>query len=383
MVIDPNEFENIRPYSDEEAVQALKRVAANPLLGIISKYLYPREDPAYLSKMTTSVKDVTNFQWTVMYEVVTAILAKTAEGFTVSGVENIRGIKGRFLAVSNHRDIVLDPALLLYAIKDAGMDSLELCVGNNLLQNQMIEDLMRSNRMITVIRGTSAREIYSSSKILSKYIRHKITTGESSVWIAQREGRTKNGLDCTEQGVLKMFDMSGERNFEDNFNELNLVPISISYEYEPCDSRKAREILIKKTTGRYVKKKNEDTHSIMTGITQRKGHIHLHFGTPLSPEEIRYASKFNGNDRYQAIMHIMDDRITEGYQLFKTNYMGYDLMNGTSRFLGIKYLPEDLDRFKEYVNHKLGKLESRLDRNALEDIFLHIYGNPVCAKVKV
>ena len=262
MVIDPNEFENIRPYSDEEAVQALKRVATNPLLGIISKYLFPREEVAYLSEMTASVKDVNHFQWKVMYDVVTAILAKTAEGFTVSGVENIRGIKGRFLAVSNHRDIVLDPALILYAIKDAGMDSLELCVGNNLLQNQMIEDLMRSNRMITVIRGTSAREIYSSSKILSKYIRHKITSGESSVWIAQREGRTKNGLDCTEQGVLKMFDMSGEGSFVDNFSELNIVPISISYEYEPCDSRKAREILIKKTTGQYDKKKNEDTHSI-------------------------------------------------------------------------------------------------------------------------
>lgn len=383
MVIDPNEFENIRPYSDEEAVMALKRVSANPLLGIISKYLFPREEATYLSEMTASVKDVTHFQWKVMYDVVTAILAKTSEGFTVSGVENIRGIKGRFLAVSNHRDIVLDPALILYSIKDAGMDSLELCVGNNLLQNQMIEDLMRSNRMITVIRGTSAREIYTSSKILSKYIRHKITSGESSVWIAQREGRTKNGFDCTEQGVLKMFDMSGDGSFVDNFCELNLIPISISYEYEPCDARKARETLIRKTTGSYAKKKNEDTHSIMTGITQKKGHIHLHFGTPLTREEICYASKFNGNDRYQAIMHIMDDRITEGYQLYKTNYMGYDLMNGTSRFLGIKYLPEDLENFKAYVSHKLGKLESKLDYQSLEDIFLHIYGNPVCAKAKV
>jgi len=379
MIVDLSEFEKIRPYDDSEAVTALKRVADNPILSLISKYLFPRESHSYLPEMLKSVTDVDNFQAKVMYSVVTAILAKTSEGFTCSGTENISNHGRRFLAVSNHRDIVLDPALILYALSDAGQDFLELCVGNNLLQNKLIEDLMRSNRMITVVRGTNAREIYTCSQVLSKYIRHKITSGESSIWIAQREGRTKDGTDTTEQGVLKMFDMSGEGSFYENFKALNIVPVSISYEYEPCDAKKAREVLIKRTE-KYVKKPKEDTHSILTGIRQQKGHIHLHFGKPLSDDDLLHASSFSGNERYQALMRIINNRINEGYQLFKTNYIGYDLMNGTDTFLGVKYLPEDLAFFKSYTDHKLNKLESRLDRSQLEDIFLHIYGNPVIAK---
>jgi len=373
---DLSEFEDIRPYSDEEAVEALHRVSRHPMLPLISKYLFPKASVDTLAQTIRKVKSIDEFQAVVMVDVINAVLARTSEGFTFSGMENLSAINGKFLAVSNHRDIVLDPALILYAMHASGLPFAELCVGSNLLQNKLIEDLMKSNRMIKVIRGISARQMYLNSHTLSKYIRLSITSGTSSIWVAQKEGRAKNGIDKTEQGLLKMFDMSGEKGFEDNFKELNIVPMSISYEIEPCDSRKAREILMSRDAP-YVKKPKEDLHSILTGIRQNKGHIHLNVGKPLTAEEIAEAAARSGNDRYQHLRGILDDRIRGGYKLWKTNYMGYDLMNGTSEYLGVKYLPEDLARFREYTEHKITKLERRLDRNTLRDIFWHIYGNPV------
>ncbi len=378
---DLSEFEDIRPYSDEEAVKALDRVSRHPMLPIISKYLFPKSSVDTLAQTLRSVRSIDEFQAIVMIDVINAVLARTSEGFTFSGMDNLSGIDGKFLAVSNHRDIVLDPALILYAMHASGLPFAELCVGSNLLSSRLVEDLMKSNRMIKVIRGISARQMYLNSHTLSKYIRLSITSGTSSIWVAQKEGRAKNGLDKTEQGLLKMFDMSGERGFEENFRELNIVPMSISYEYEPCDSRKARELLISRE-GPYVKKPKEDLHSILTGIRQNKGHIHLNVGKPLTGEEIAEAAALNGNDRYQHLRGILDERIRGGYKLWKTNYMGYDLMNGTTRFLGVKYLPEDLDAFRKYTEHKLQKLERRLDRDALRDIFWHIYGNPVESVIK-
>lgn len=375
-----DKFSDIRPYSDEETVAALDRVSRHAMLPVISKYLFPDKSPFFLPKMLRNVTGVDDFQFKVMAGVVSAILAKTSEGFTYSGIDNLRKLKGkRFLAVSNHRDIVLDPALIQYTLMSEGFPFTEICVGNNLLANKLIEDLMRSNRMIKVIRGIGARELYLSSQLLSKYIRQSVTSQNASVWIAQREGRTKNGLDSTEQGLLKMFDMSGTGSFEENFKELNIIPISISYEYEPCDARKARELYIRRKTGSYVKKKNEDTHSILTGIRQQKGHIHLAIGEPLTEEEISQASGLKCNDRYQAIRHKLDIRINNGYRLWKTNYMGYDLMNGTDSFLGKKYLPDDLRLFKEYTEHKLSKMEKKLNRDEIRRIFWEIYGNPVTA----
>ena len=262
----------------------------------------------------------------------------------------------------------------------AGLPFTEICVGSNLVTSQLLEDLLRSNRMIKVIRGIKARELYLSSQRLSQYIRERITSGGASIWIAQREGRTKNGLDTTEQGLLKMFDMSGTGTFEENFRELNIVPMSISYEYESCDARKAREVLLRRE-GPYVKKEDEDLHSILTGIRQAKGHIHLEIEEPLTAEEIFEASKCEKNDRYQSIRHLLDRRIIAGYKLWKTNYMAHDLLYDKHEFAEAgKYTEQDLAAFEKYIGHKLGKLERRLDRAELRKIFLGIYAGPVDAK---
>ena len=379
-----NEFGDIRPYTDAEAVEALGRVSRHPMTPVISKYLFPDLPATTMSHMLRGIGSVDQFQEEVMYAVVEAIIAKTSAGVTWGGAEYLKGLGDKkFLIISNHRDIVLDPALIQYMLKQEGLATTEICVGSNLLGSPLVEDLMRSNRMIKVIRGIGARELYESSQRLSRYIRGSITSGRASIWIAQREGRTKDGFDVTEQGILKMLEMSGEGDFEADFSALDIVPLSISYEYESCDARKAREVLLRRE-GPYVKKEKEDLHSILTGIRQQKGHIHLQIGEPLRPDEIAEAAQAGRNARYQSLMHALDRRIVGGYRLWKTNLMAFDLLQGCTEFADAgEYSAADLADFEAYIAHKLGKLERRLDRRALREIFLQIYAGPVIARKRL
>ena len=370
-----NEFTDISPYTDAEAVEALGKLADHPAVVEVSKAIFPDKEPEFLRKILKSVKSIDEFQILVMNKAVEWVLSTTAHNFSYDGIGNLKKINGKFLAMSNHRDIILDPAITQVVLYRNAIPMTEIAVGSNLLTNKYIEYLIRSNRMIKVIRGINARQLYLSSQVLSKYIRECITSGRSSIWIAQREGRAKDGIDTTEQGLLKMLDMSGTADFTTNFEELNIVPLSISYEYEPCDILKARERLISRTQ-KYVKGSREDLISIMTGIEQQKGNIHLNIGSPLTHDEIEAASCCNKNDRYQAIRHAVDVRIIEGYKLWKTNYIGYDMVNHTFKYRD-KYTPEDVAQFTDYVEHQLDKVEKFLCRADLRDIFLRIYANPV------
>ena len=373
------EFAGIAPYSDEEMAAAMAQLSKHPYTFLISKYLFPRERMDYLSNLLREVHTVDEFQEAVMKRAVDWVIESSATSFTYDGIENVKGLDRKFLAMSNHRDIVLDPAFTQYVLLKNGIPLTEIAVGDNLIKgSKTVEALLRSNRMVTVVRGVSARELYLSSQKLSKYIRTSITSGHSSMWIAQRQGRTKDGHDITEQGLLTMFDMSGTKSFKENFEELCIVPLSISYEFEPCDLRKAREILISRSR-KYVKKRNEDMHSIILGIRQQKGRIHLHFGEPLTSEEIELASHCDKNDRYQLIRHIVDERIIRGYKLWKTNYLCYDMVYGTNKYAD-KYTPADVEDFKIFMEHRLNKVERSLDRAELKDIYLRIYANPVLSK---
>lgn len=370
-----NEFTDISPYTDAEAVEALGKLADHPAVVEVSKAIFPDKEPEFLRKILKSVKSIDEFQILVMNKAVEWVLSTTAHNFSYDGIGNLKKINGKFLAMSNHRDIILDPAITQVVLYRNAIPMTEIAVGSNLLTNKYIEYLIRSNRMIKVIRGINARQLYLSSQVLSKYIRECITSGRSSIWIAQREGRAKDGIDTTEQGLLKMLDMSGTADFTTNFEELNIVPLSISYEYEPCDILKARERLISRTQ-KYVKGSREDLISIMTGIEQQKGNIHLNIGSPLTHDEIEAASCCNKNDCYQAIRHAVDVRIIEGYKLWKTNYIGYDMVNHTFKYRD-KYTPEDVAQFTDYIEHQLDKVEKSLCRADLRDIFLRIYANPV------
>lgn len=376
--MDLTEFSDIAPFNDEEAAAALARVSLHPATPWVSKYIFPNQPETYLRDILQSIHSVDEFQSLVMSKAVEWVIKTTVKEFTYNGLENIKSIDGCYLAMSNHRDIILDPAFTQIVLFRNNLPMTQIAVGDNLLSHKTVELLIRSNRMIKVIRGISARELYLSSQLLSKYIRETVTSGTGSVWIAQRQGRTKNGIDTTEQGLLKMCDMSGTKDFVQNFMELNIVPMSISYEYESCDILKARELLISRSQ-KYVKTENEDLQSILMGIKQQKGNVHLEINKPLSEEEIREAAVCDKNDRYQSIRRCLDRRIISGYKLWKTNYMAYDIVNPGGKYSD-KYTPAELESFKAYIEGQLKKVEPTLDQNELRDILLHIYSNPVLSK---
>ena len=376
--MDLTEFSDIAPFNDEEAAAALARVSLHPATPWVSKYIFPNQPETYLRDILQSIHSVDEFQSLVMSKAVEWVIKTTVKEFTYNGLENIKSIDGCYLAMSNHRDIILDPAFTQIVLFRNNLPMTQIAVGDNLLSHKTVELLIRSNRMIKVIRGISARELYLSSQLLSKYIRETVTSGTGSVWIAQRQGRTKNGIDTTEQGLLKMCDMSGTKDFVQNFMELNIVPMSISYEYESCDILKARELLISRSQ-KYVKTENEDLQSILMGIKQQKGNVHLEISNPLTEEEIREAAGCDKNDRYQSIRRCLDRRIISGYKLWKTNYMAYDIVNPGGKYSD-KYTPAELESFKAYIEGQLKKVEPTLDQDELRAILLHIYSNPVLSK---
>lgn len=376
-MIDLSEFESISPYTDAEASEALGKLADHPAVGIASKNFFSQESPDFLKNILKQIKTVDQFQEMVMSKFVQWVLDNKAHNFSYDGIGNIDPEK-TFLALSNHRDIILDPAITQLVLYKNGIPMTEIAVGDNLISSKEIEYLIRSNRMIKVIRGVSARELYLSSQMLSKYIRLNITNQRRSIWLAQRQGRTKDGFDTTEQGLLKMLDMSGGADFQKNFEELNIIPMSISYEIEPCDILKAREIVISRTQ-KYVKAPGEDFNSIMVGIMQPKGNIHLHIGKPLTSEEIAAAADCDKNDRYQLIRNAVDKRVIEGYKLWPNNYIAYDILKQTDKYAA-NYTQEQKAQFMGYMQHQLGTVEPEVNSDELREVFLGIYANPVVSK---
>ena len=376
--MDIEEFNDIAPFNDEEADAALSRLANHPNTPWISHFIFPDKPASFLAELLRSIHTVDDFQNLVMSKAIEWVINSTMKNFTYAGIKNLKKMEGCYLAMSNHRDIILDPAIMQVVLMRNGLQPTEICVGDNLLKQKSVELLIRSNRMIKVIRGISARELYLSSQQLSKYIRESITSGHSSVWIAQRQGRTKDGIDITEQGLLKMVDMSGTKDFVENFKEVHIVPISMSYEYEPCDIMKAREVLISRTQ-KYVKRELEDLESIIMGIKQQKGNVHMNIDTPITEQEIIEAAECDKNDRYKKMRYAVDRRVIQGYKLWKTNYMAYDWVNKTTKYSD-HYDKADMEGFKEYIAGQMKVVESTLNQEELLDILLHIYSNPVLNK---
>lgn len=365
-------FENIRPFNNSEVEAAIGRIVADPLINEVASYLFPKGGGDKFVEILSSCKTVEDFQLKIMYNAVRRILEDTAHNLSFSGTDNFKD-DSRYLLISNHRDIVLDSAIIQIILADHNIPTTEIAVGDNLMVSSFIEDITRINKMVKVIRSTSPREVYTTSKVLSEYIRRSVSEAKSSMWLAQRNGRTKDGIDITEQGLLKMLAMSGGKDFVKSFSELNILPVSISYEYEPCDYLKAMEVYISRRQ-KYVKSKNEDLNSILTGIMQFKGDIHISFASSLQINDIEPAAELDNNDKYQFLASVIDKRVNSNYHLFKSNYIAYDLLNNTNEYAD-RYTEEEKVKFQSYVNLKLEKVE--VDRAEIEEIFLSIYANPV------
>ena len=372
-----NEFDGIRPYDDSEISEAMQRIVNNPYFDYIVNFLYPEIPVETVKTKFRAFNSVHGFQVNVMNSAIQNIIKNSSSGLSYSGIENLSSTK-RYLFLSNHRDILLDSAILqiiLYANKH---ETSEITFGDNLMTSNFIVDIGKSNKMFKLVRGGTPRQIFINSMNTSKYIRYAINEKLQSIWIAQRNGRTKDGNDQTQQAVLKMFGMSGGRDFTQNFARLNIAPIVISYEYDPGDFLKTREIYISRRQT-YVKAQDEDLNSIITGIKQFKGKIHLAFTPPISIEELHKIEDTPKNERIQNLATLIDTRVHGNYRLWNTNYIAYDILNGNC--YDSIYSDTEKASFAGYMNKALSKIEG--DKAELEAIFLAIYANPVLNYKKI
>ena len=302
------------------------------------------------------------------------IIARSITDFTVSGLERLDP-KRHYLYVSNHRDIMLDACLLQYYLVVNGFDTTEITFGANLMMNPVVIDVGKSNKMFRVERpGGDIKEFYRASLHLSEYIRYVITEKEQSVWIAQRNGRTKDGNDATDQGIIKMFCMSEPKDKIKALADLNIVPISVSYEWESCDILKALELYESQYT-RYTKKPGEDLNSILTGILQPKGRVHFELCEPISVAELSAFEGQTNNEYHKSVSKLIDRRINTAYRLFPNNYIAHDILYGNTRYQSM-YTDEDYSLFCQHIK-ELDRYEETCDLERLRDIFVGIYANPI------
>lgn len=369
-------FEDIRPYYDNEAREVMRRLQHDPLFMKLVNHLWPtmtqEEAFAKADKVTSNMA----FQLEFMHQAIRVIVSRSSTGLTCSGFENVDP-KQAYLYIANHRDILLDSAILQILLVEHGFETSEITFGNNLMQGGFITDFGKLNRMFTVLREGNSRELYEISQKLSAYIRHTITNKNVSVWIAQRNGRTKDGNDMTQTGLIKMLNMSGGKNFSESIRNLKIVPLSISYEYEPCDDLKVQEQYLSSLHSKYVKAAGEDLNSILTGIMQPKGRIHMTVGKPIENELTEIEKIGNENEKIKSLVNVIDEQLYSNYKLWPVNYIASDIANESTEFSS-HYSEKEKEDFINYIKQKTEKLTG--DQQSLFNLFITMYSNPVKTK---
>ena len=370
-------FDAIRPFYDSEINEALIKVMDHPMMKALMNFAFPGVEDSHWKEQLSKTHSTRDFQCNFIYQALMQVLQKTSDGMTTSGFENLEP-NTSYLLISNHRDIILDTSLLNACLFDNGLVMTASAIGDNLVQKEFLYTLSKLNRNFLVQRGLSPREMLQSSKLLSEYIAQLLLRENRSVWIAQREGRTKDGNDATHQGVLKMLGMgSDEENLMDYFKKVKIVPVSISYEYDPTDALKIPQLMAEANKEIYIKDKNEDFMTLMSGIMGQKKRIHIHVGKVLNEELDLIKAEFdNTNKQIQALAQVMDDSILQSYKLWPTNYIAYDILHQTDKYKNF-YTENEKSLFER-------RLEMRIDEN--DDIqckgFLAMYANPVVNKLK-
>ncbi|MGB0359796.1 MAG: 1-acyl-sn-glycerol-3-phosphate acyltransferase [Endozoicomonas sp.] len=370
-----DDFDDIRPYFDNEVRQALNNLLQDSdLLNVLAKHRHPqlaRRLPGFtqwltsiaLRHRTRHIHNVRSFQ-ELVEPFLSRVIKTTTSSITFSGLDQLQKDKA-YLFLSNHRDIVLDPALVNYALYLNDMETCQIAIGDNLINRPFVSDLMRLNKSFIVKRSlTGRREKLLAFQTLSAYIYHCIDSGQP-VWIAQSEGRAKDGNDRTEPAIIKMFNLSKKdksTTFADNIRSFNIVPVSISYEYDPCDNSKAKELFEKAESGHYQKRDDEDLKSIVTGIEGFKGHVHVAFGTPLSNDYN------NANEVAQAV----DCQIHHNYQLQPSNLLALEAIQGQP-VKNIEFMFSDID-----LSKKRNEFAKRLNDcpEPYQHWFLKMYAQP-------
>ncbi len=372
----PQEFDTIRPWEPEDLPEVYERLLANPQFKQVLAYLYPQVPFEMITQKLKACKTNLDFQLAFCYDFINGLMAKASTGFEMdsTAIDNT----GNYTFISNHRDIVLDSAILDVLLVDNGFKTTcEIAIGDNLLSLPWVKDLVRVNKAFIVERALSMRQMLMSSKRLADYMHFAIKEKNENIWIAQREGRAKDSDDRTQKSILQMMSMGGEGSIIDRLKQLHLVPLSISYEFDPCDFLKAKEYQQKRDNADWKKGPTDDLVSMQTGIFGYKGHVHYHAAPCLDEYLASLDPETPKQDIYNKVAAHIDHEIHSHYRLYPGNYVALDLLEGKSGYAA-HYTADDKAKFEKYIAGQLAKIDlPNKDEAYLRERLLTMYANPV------
>lgn len=370
-------YDDIRPYTDKEVKEKIRLLVKDKTFDKVLHHLFKNRPKVEMVKFQLRrVNSIKQLQGVFIYDLLHWLVDKTSGGLKVTGIENLDKTKP-YLFISNHRDIILDAALLNFLIFEHGMNTTQIAIGDNLLQYKWIEHTVKLNRSFVIKRNLPPRELMMASKKVSHFIRKSITEDKLSVWIAQREGRTKDGNDKTQESVLKMLNMSNKGGgISDGFNELNIVPVSISYEIEPCGLAKLRELIKKEHYGK-AKQSKDDLKAMSMGMFAPKGRMRFAFGSPIKTQFELAKNNEQRNTYIHELAEMIDDQIYKNYKLWPSNFVAYDMLMQEHRFKD-RYTAEEQKKFEIMVEQAMVHIDFPI--TDIQERFLKLYAYPVINK---
>lgn len=378
------DFSDIAPYDDSLFKHKMSSLLKEPGFLHAINYTMPPEDVPSLIDELSKINNTYDFQHLIMYPFLEMLAKTTTAGITLGGIKYLNPSQC-YTFITNHRDIVLDASFLNLAFLRRGFPTSEVAIGNNLLVFDWINDLVRLNKSFIVKRNTGLREALLAAKKLSAYIHYTLLEKHESVWIAQREGRAKDSSDHTQEALIKMLALGGQGSFMERIKEINLMPVAISYEFDPNDYLKCREFLMRRRDPDYKKTTRDDLFSMETGLLRFKGKVHFQL-TPRLNARIDEIGEFaDNNNSARCVCRLVDQAIHRSYEIFGINYVAYDLLHGGRRFAG-KYTGEEQERVYDYLNSQLDKVDlpgiTPDEREFMWEKMLTMYANPLRNKLR-
>lgn len=378
--MDTKEFDEIRPYYDEELPSIFEELIADPAFQKAVCGAIPDIPFEILSQKMRACKTKLEFQKTFCYGMLWKIANKYTDGLTLD--HSALPDKSRaYTYISNHRDIILDSGFLSILLIDQGMDTVEIAIGDNLLIYPWISKLVRVNKSFIVQRALTMRQMLESSARMSRYMHYTISHKNQSIWIAQREGRAKDSNDRTQDSILKMLAIGGEGEIRSRLKEMNIAPLAISYEYDPCDFLKAQEFQLKRDNPEYKKTTRDDLINMQTGLYGYKGRVHFQVAACLNDDLDNLDCKLPKQEMCTCISSLIDRKIHQNYRLYPNNYIAHDLLLNEKRFIN-NYTLEDEKKFDEYINKQIERITiANKDVPFLREKLLLMYANPLTNKL--
>lgn len=370
--MDRMDFEDIRPYTDAEFKEAYYRLMEDPRFQDALRLCLQNYGVEDFRKDMERYQTIEEVQVEFDKRFLDVFLSQSTKGIFLSGIENLEDGK-TYMFIGNHRDITLDPALLQYYFFIEKKKTSRIAMGDNLFTTPLLGEIAKLNKMIKVKRSGTMREKLVNFQKLAAYIQYSLFEDKESVWIAQRDGRTKDGNDFTKQGLLKMITMGNDKHLLETIRKMNITPLTVSYEYESCDKMKARELALSEN-GPYVKEPGEDFNSIKQGIFGQKGRVALTIGHPLCDELDLVPDNLNNNDKLYFVCKLIDKQIYKNYVLYPNNYIAHDLMHQNQEYAN-RYTPEEKSKFEAYL--QMQSQTSDVPEEKMRANLLKIYATPV------